>query len=84
MAGSSIDIAADEIRTSDAVVVMGAGVSFDSGMPLAGQLSPLIWHALDANPTVLQSLCSELGVPVTNAKAVVGDDWECMRRAFRL
>jgi len=63
---------------------MGAGVSFVAGMPLAGQLSPLVWHALDSNPNVLKLLCAELGVPIGHAKAIVSDDPTKISRAFRL
>jgi hypothetical protein len=80
----SIDLAAQEIRASEAVVVLGAGVSFAAGMPLAGQLSPLVWHALDSNTDVLKSLCEELSVSVDGAKAIVSDDPVRISRAFRL
>ncbi len=78
----SIDRAAQEIRTSDAVVLMGAGVSFTAGMPLAGHLSPLVWHALDSNPNVLHLLCAEFGAARSSAKSVVGDDWKRLVCAF--
>lgn len=71
-----------EIRTSDAVVVLGAGASFLAGMPLAGQLAPLVWQTLDAHPNVRQEVCEVLGVPVGKAKGAIGDDWERMRTAF--
>ena len=63
---------------------MGAGVSFAAGMPLAGQLSPLVWHALDSNPNVLTLLCAELGVHLDGAKAIVSDDPAKINRAFSL
>lgn len=84
MTTSSINLIAQEIRASDAVVVMGAGVSFAAGMPLAGQLSPLVWHALDSNQNVLKQLCVELGVQVEVAKTVVGDDPTKIKRALML
>jgi NAD-dependent SIR2 family protein deacetylase len=80
----NIGRAVEEIRVSDAVVLMGAGVSFAAGMPLAGQLSPLIWHALDANPEILQLLCAELGLSFLAAKSVVGDDPKNINRALEL
>ena len=80
----NIDRAIEEIRVSDAVALMGAGVSFAAGMPLAGQLSPLIWHALDANPEILQILCAELSISFLAAKRVVGDDPKNIHRALEL
>jgi hypothetical protein len=53
----------------DAVVVFGAGMSFAAGMPLAGQLPPLVWHTLDAHPNVKQSVCNELAVPMATVSA---------------
>jgi NAD-dependent SIR2 family protein deacetylase len=84
MKPDTLNKAVEEIRTSDAVVLMGAGASFAAGMPLAGHLSPLVWHALDSNSRVLQLLSAELGLSVSAAKTVVGDDWQRMSRALAL
>ena len=84
MTTSDISLVAQEIRASDAVVVMGAGVSFEAGMPLAGQLAPLVWHALDSNPDMLKQLCAELGVQAESAKILVGDDQTKINQALRL
>jgi hypothetical protein len=51
-------------------------------MPLAGQLPPLVWHALDSNPKILQLLRGEFGAPDSAAKAVVGDDAKRVNRAL--
>ena len=51
-------------------------------MPLAGQLSPLVWHALDGHPSVLEKVASILDVPHAAAKDVVGDDADRIRLAF--
>ena len=74
--------AINEIRASDALVVIGAGASFQAGMPLAGQLGPLVWHTLENSPIVLNQVCERLGVAVANAKHVVGDDWDRLCHAF--
>ena len=79
-----INLVAQEIRASDAVVVMGAGVSFEAGMPLTGQLAPLVWHGLDSNPDLLKKLCAELGVQAESAKRLVGDDQTKINQALRL
>ena len=78
----SISFAANEIRVADAVVVLGAGVSFAAGMPLAGQLAPLVWHALDSNAEVLKALCEELGTRISEAKTAISDDTAKVNRAF--
>jgi hypothetical protein len=78
----SIENAIHDIRSSDAFVVIGAGASFQAGMPLAGQLSPLVWHAVDGSPGLLKRLCAKLGVAVTNGKELLGDDWDRIVRAF--
>ena len=75
--------AVDQIRVSDAVVVLGAGASYQAGMPLAGQLSPLVWHALDTHPHVLRRLASIFKVPHAGAKDIVGDNAVRIRVAFR-
>ena len=72
----------DEIRVADAVVVVGAGFSFEAGMPLSGQLAPLVWHTLDSHPRAMRSTCDTLGVPSGYAKEVIGSDWEKLRVAF--
>ena len=74
--------AVEQIRVSDAVVVLGAGMSYQAGMPLAGQLSPLVWHALDRHPDVLERVASILNVPHAPAKDIVGDDADRIRLSF--
>ena len=72
----------DHIRVSGAVVLLGAGASYQAGMPLAGQLSPLVWHALDSHPDVLMRLASILNVPRTSAKDIVDGNNDRIRLAF--
>ncbi len=74
--------AENEIRTSNAVAIIGAGTSFRAGMPLAGQLPPLVWMTLDANPNARSKLAERLGVPDTLSKQIVGDDWQRLKEAF--
>lgn len=74
--------AVDQIRVSDAVVLLGAGTSYEAGMPLAGQLPPLVWHALDAHPNVLRRLASTFGAAHGRAKDIVADDIVRIQRAF--
>lgn len=80
----SIDTAIDDIRASDAFVIVGAGASFQAGMPLVGQLSPMMWHALESNPKLLGQVCDNLGVARGTAKRVIADDRNRMLKAFEL
>jgi len=61
---------------------MGAGVSFQAGMPLADQVAPLVWHALDENPQVLERVAGMVTKQFGPAKALVGSDSQLIRRAF--
>ena len=74
--------AVDQIRVTDAVALLGAGVSYEAGMPLAGQLPPLVWHALDAHPAVLRRLAAALGTSHGSAKDITGDHVARIRTAF--
>ena len=80
--GDNLKRAVDQIRVSDAVVLLGAGTSYEAGMPLAGQLPPLVWHALDAHPDVLGGLASTFRAPPGRAKEIVADDVARIRTAF--
>jgi hypothetical protein len=73
---------AGEIRVADAVVVVGAGFSFEAGMPLSGHLPPLVWHTLDSHPYIICRTCETLGVAPGYAKDVIGLDSEKLRVAF--
>jgi hypothetical protein len=75
--------AAGEIRSSDAVILVGAGASYAAGMPMAGQLSPLVWHTLDQHPSVRRCVAESLGVSDAAGKALVGDDTRAVHTAFR-
>jgi hypothetical protein len=79
----SLSACLNEIRTSDAVAIIGAGASFLAGMPLAGQLAPLVWQTLDANPDVKSLTGDLLGLNARTAKEIVGnEDWDRLRLAF--
>lgn len=74
--------AISDIRTSDAVIVVGAGASYAAGMPLAGQLPPLVWHTLDQHPLVRERIASSLGSRDCAAKALIGDSARAVALAF--
>jgi hypothetical protein len=51
-------------------------------MPLAGQLAPILWHALERSTVLLETLCTKLGVTNKTAKEAVADDWDRMICGF--
>lgn len=73
-----------EVRSSNAIVIIGAGVSFRTGMPLTGQLPPLLWMTYDTHPDLKQILAEKLGVNSNSAKSLIGDDWNHIWKAFEL
>ena len=75
---------ARRIRCSNAVALLGAGLSYDAGMPLANELPPLLWTVLDRHPQVRSSLARAVGVPDAPGKSLVSDDPILMRNAFAL
>ena len=79
----ALEIAINELRVSDSIVVLGAGASFEAGMPLAGQLAPLVWHALDRHPDALRNVGENLHSSPGPAKSVVGDKWNHSRGLSR-
>ncbi len=62
------------IRTSNAVAELGAGALFDAGMPLAGELRPLLWGVLDESRSVKAQVSAELGLPESSGKILVEAD----------
>ncbi|MBJ7966977.1 nSTAND3 domain-containing NTPase [Bacillus cereus] len=67
----------NEIRVNNAVVVIGAGVSFEPGMPLCSQLAPLIWEVVDCFPDI-DSMFKGTG----STKDRIGEDFENFKKAF--
>ncbi|AZH30627.1 hypothetical protein [Paenibacillus sp. M-152] len=73
-----------EIRSSNAIAIIGAGVSFGTGMPLTGQLPPLLWMTYDEHPDLKKELAGLIGVNSTTSKSLIGDDWNHISKAFEL
>ncbi len=69
-----INQAAHEIRTWGSVVVIGAGASLQRGFPLVGQLSALVWFALDADPMTRDRLALKQNWSGESAHEMIGDD----------
>jgi hypothetical protein len=67
----------NEIRVNNAVVVIGAGVSFEPGMPLGNQLAPIVWEVVSSFPSIDQNF-KGLG----STKSRIGEDFTKIKRAF--
>ena len=80
----NLEDAVSQIRVSGAVVLLGAGASYHAGMPLAGQLAPLVWHTLDSHKDVLIRLAPTHDARRRHAKEVVGENADQILRAFAL
>lgn len=50
----------NEMRVHGAIVVWGAGASFEAGLPLYAQFSSMVWQVVDEFP----SIKAELGYDV--------------------
>ena len=70
---------ADDMRVHGAIVILGAGSSFEVGMPLYAQFYPIIWQILDSYP----DLKSKMGFdPLINAKSQLVDDKNQLKHFF--
>ena len=74
--------AADEVRAADAIAIVGAGLSRGPGYPLLAELRPLLWKALDEDPSCRLALAESLGVQDIDAKSLVGEDGARTAKAF--
>lgn len=71
----------NEIKVNSSIVILGAGVSFDAGMPLYKQLAPVIWQIIDEYKEIKLQLNSNMTIP---AKELVGEDNPNLLKAFAL
>lgn len=69
----------NNIRVHGAILVMGAGASFESGLPLYAQLAPVVWQVVDGFDSIKKSLKYDLTTP---AKKLIGDDIEKIKQVF--
>lgn len=73
------------INTWGSVVILGAGASYQVGMPLCGQLAPLVWIVFEQNQEIMISLKKEFNCPNTmKAKEIIGNDFQNLKRAFQI
>jgi len=71
----------NEIKVNSSIVILGAGVSFDAGMPLYKQLAPVIWQIIDQYKEIKLQLNSNMTI---SAKELVGEDNPNLLKAFAL
>lgn len=69
----------NDIRVHGAVLIMGAGASFESGLPLYAQFAPIVWQVIDEFSDMKESLKCDVAIP---AKKIIGNDIEKIRQAF--
>ncbi|MDD4600473.1 hypothetical protein SDC9_15062 [bioreactor metagenome] len=73
---------ADDIRAMHAIVLIGAGASLQAGMPLTGQLYPILWNTLDNVVLARKQLAEKLNCFDAPAKNIIGYDWDKLMVAF--
>lgn len=69
----------NEIRVHGAIAIMGAGISFEAGLPLYNQLAPLIWQVVDEFPNIKDLYKCDRTHP---AKLIIGDETEKLKNTF--
>lgn len=67
----------NDIRVNNAIVVIGAGVSFEPGMPLGNQLSPIVWEVVRSFPSIDEKFKGR-----GSTKNRIGEDPEKIKKAF--
>ncbi|NGY85231.1 hypothetical protein F6Y05_02125 [Bacillus megaterium] len=45
-----------ELKVNNAVLIVGAGISIDAGMPLYKQMAPTIWKVVQEFPDILEQI----------------------------
>ena len=69
----------NDIKVHGAILVMGAGASLESGLPLYAQFAPIIWQVVDEFSELKAAIkCSE-NIP---AKNIIGNDSDKIKQAF--
>jgi len=79
----ALEKAVHDLRTFNGIAIVGAGASFESGMPLAGQLAPIVWQTLDENHCTRKQTAEDLAIKDATGKELVGDDWPRMVTAIQ-
>lgn len=69
----------NNIRVHGAVLILGAGASYESGMPLYAQFPALIWRVVDENPQIKRKMGIE---DDQTTKDVIGNNIDRIKSAF--
>src|SRR4051812_24903531 len=72
-----------ELNAWGGVAVIGAGASVSAGMPLAPQLPPLVWHALDRTPEARAWAADQLGLSDRMSQHLIGDSLAGLRVGYQ-
>lgn len=70
---------ADDMSVHGAILIMGAGSSFEAGMPLYAQFCPIIWQILDTYPDLKTKMGYDSAI---NAKCQFIEGSKTLRRFF--
>ena len=69
----------NDVRVHRAILILGAGASYESGMPLYAQFPPIIWKIVDEFPDIKEFM----GWSKTNdAKDMIGTDIDKIKEVF--
>lgn len=69
----------NDIRVHGAILIIGAGASFESGLPLYAQFAPIVWQVVDEFADIKESLKCNVTIP---AKSIIGNDTEKIKQSF--
>lgn len=69
----------NDIRVHGAILIMGAGASFESGLPLYAQFAPIVWQVVDEFADIKESIKCKVTIP---AKNIIGNDTEKIKQSF--
>lgn len=69
----------DEMRVHGAIVVLGAGASFEAGLPLYSQFPSMVWQTVDEFSAIKEKLNYSIDMP---AKKIIGENVEKIKRSF--
>ena len=78
----SLGRAAEAVRSWNAVIVVGAGLSRPRGFPTSPDLAPLVWQALDASRSARKAVARKLGRSDAAAKALIGREGRSLRAGY--
>lgn len=69
----------NDIRVHGAILIMGAGASVESGLPLYAQFAPIVWQVVDEFSDIKETLKCDVVIP---AKKIIGNDIEKIKQVF--